>query len=76
MNRNLFKVAYRGNYTVERIVEIKSLLGDLPEHEYIVDIVKLLFYYVKNMKIIRLCDLISKYPAYRTTADNSLCMPP
>ena len=22
------------------------------------------------MKIIRLCDLISKYPAYRTTADN------
>ena len=44
MNRNLFKVAYRGNYTVERIVEIKSLLGDLPEHEYIVDIVPPLYF--------------------------------
>ena len=44
MNRNLFKVAYRGNYTGERIVEIKSLLGDLPEHEYIVDIVPPLYF--------------------------------
>ena len=44
MNRNLFKVAYRGAYTEGAEKNINSLLQDFQEHEYIVDIIPPLYF--------------------------------
>jgi HD superfamily phosphohydrolase len=44
MNRDLYKVAYRGDYTSERLQTINNMIGDFPEHDYITDIIPPLYF--------------------------------
>ncbi len=50
LNRNLFKVVYRGPYTDDRVKDINLLLGDFPEHEYIIDIIPPLYFAGSRIK--------------------------
>ena len=44
INRQLYKVAYRGSYSRERVAAIKNLLEEFNAHDYIIDIVPPLYF--------------------------------
>jgi HD superfamily phosphohydrolase len=44
LNRELYKVAYRGRYSKERVAAIKNILEEFNAHDYIIDIVPPLYF--------------------------------